>query len=336
LDVTFIHLSTNKTYIVPGFFAADGNAAETSATAGNQWHCNFAPDDPGVWTYSVVFVAGRNVSVTGGGVPTSFHGVTGNFSIAISDKSGRDHRGKGRLQYVGEHHLKFADGEWFMKAGVDRYVISSHEKVVQTYMALILFFTAFALTISFHSPENFLAYDDFDNTPDSGGRRKSWGPHKVDFRSGDPTWQGGKGTGIIGAINYLSNVGMNVFSFLTLNINGDDKNVFPYVSESPRDRLTMDVSKLAQWEILFEHADRMGMFLHFKVTEAESDLLLDRGNLGNERKLYYRELIARFGHHLAMCWNLSEELSNAAEKVKEFADYFHSLDPYGSMVVVAI
>jgi hypothetical protein len=147
-------------------------------------------------------------------------------------------------------------------------------------------------------------------------------------------WQGGKGTGIVGAINYLSNQGLNVFSFLTLNINGDDKNVFPYVSASKKDRLTMDVSKLAQWEILFEHADRMGMFLHFKISEAESDLLLDRGYLGNERKLYYRELIARFGHHLAMCWNLSEEISMAADKVKEFADYFHAFDPYGNLVVV--
>jgi hypothetical protein len=121
LDVTFRHESSNKNYSnVPGFFAADGNAAETSATAGNQWHCHFVPDEVGLWTYSVVFVTGTNVSVNGGGTPTSFHGVTGNFSILPSDKTGRDHRGKGRLQYVGEHHLKFADGEWFLKAGVDR------------------------------------------------------------------------------------------------------------------------------------------------------------------------------------------------------------------------
>ena len=33
LDVTFT--KGNKSYKVPGFFAADGNAAETSATSGN-------------------------------------------------------------------------------------------------------------------------------------------------------------------------------------------------------------------------------------------------------------------------------------------------------------
>jgi hypothetical protein len=84
------------------------------------------------------------------------------------------------------------------------------------------------------SPENFLAYDDFDNTPDTGGRRKSWAPHVQHFVAGDPTWNG-KGSGIIGAVNYLSQQGVNAFSFLTMNINGDDQNVFPYISSTKRD-----------------------------------------------------------------------------------------------------
>jgi len=35
LDVTFS--KGNKQYIVPGYYAADGNAAHTSADAGNKW-----------------------------------------------------------------------------------------------------------------------------------------------------------------------------------------------------------------------------------------------------------------------------------------------------------
>ena len=62
----------------------------------------------------------------------------------------------------------------------------------------------------------------------------------------------------------------------------------------------MDVSKLAQWEIVFEHADKKGLFLHFKMQERENSFLLDGGELGTERKLYYREPIARFGHHLSL------------------------------------
>ena len=71
-----------------------------------------------------------------------------------------------------------------------------------------------------------------------------------------------------------------------------------------------DVSKMAQWERVFEYGDQMGMYLHFKTQETENDQRMDGGALGRERKLYYRELIARFGHHLALNWNLGEENTN--------------------------
>ena len=164
------------------------------------------------------------------------------------------------------------------------------------------------------APENLLAYADFDGDFKTDGHKddlvKDWQPHVQDWNSGDPTWQGGKGKGLIGAINYLSGEGLNAFSFLTMNINGDDQNVFPYTSYS--ERLRMDVSKLDQWETVFEHGDKMGMYLHFKTQETENELLLDGGNMGNQRKLYYRELIARFGHHLALNWNLGEEINDAS------------------------
>jgi Domain of unknown function (DUF5060) len=121
-DVTFTHDASGKIYNVPGFFAADGNAANTSASSGNKWYCHFAPDEIGNWTYVASFVEGPDISVsTDAGLPTSFHGQSGSFTIESSNKSGRDHRGKGRLMYVGQHHLKYAEtGEWFLKAGADR------------------------------------------------------------------------------------------------------------------------------------------------------------------------------------------------------------------------
>jgi hypothetical protein len=122
LDVTFTHRSTQNQYFVPGYFAADGDAAESSAVSGNQWHCHFAPDAVGIWDYEASFVTGKNVAVNSGGTPVSFHGATGSFSVLASNKTGRDLRGKGRLQYVGQHHLRFAEGEYFLKAGADRYV----------------------------------------------------------------------------------------------------------------------------------------------------------------------------------------------------------------------
>jgi hypothetical protein len=56
--------------------------------------------------------------------------------------------------------------------------------------------------------------------------------------------------------------------------------------------------------------------------------------LGIQRKLYYRELIARFSHHLALNWNLGEENTNTTAQRIAFAQYFHDLDPYDHNIVV--
>ena len=42
LEATFTN--GTKSYTVPGFFAADGTASETSADAGNIWKVHFHPD----------------------------------------------------------------------------------------------------------------------------------------------------------------------------------------------------------------------------------------------------------------------------------------------------
>ncbi len=310
LDVTFTHLASGKTYLVPGYYAADGNAANTSASSGNVWRVHFAPDETGAWSYSASFRTGSNVAVnaspSAGSSAGHFDGDSGNFSIAPSDKTGIDFRGKGRLEYVGKHHLRFAEtGEYFMKAGVD-------------------------------APENLLAYEDFDGDFKTDGRSdnlvKSWAPHAGDWQAGDPVWGDGKGKGLIGAVNYLASEGLNAFSFLTMNINGDDKNVFPYTTYTERTRL--DVSKLDQWGVVFDHGTRQGMYLHFKTQETENQNLLDGGNLGTQRKLYYRELIARFGHNLALNWNLGEECTAALEDKQAWAQYFYDTDPYRHPIVI--
>ena len=261
LNATFTHQGSGKSYLVPSYYAADGDAANTSANSGNKWRVHLAPDQTGVWKYSVSFRKGKNVAVSdnnAAGESAGFmDGQSGSFYIEPTDKRGRDFRRKGMLQYVGKHHLRFAEtGEYFLKCGAD-------------------------------APENFLAYRDFDGDFKFDGQKdnfiKDWAPHIIDWKQGDSTWQGGKGKGIIGAVNYLASRGMNVFSFLTLNIGGDDQNVFPYITYD--ERLQMDVSRLDQWEIVFEHADKLGMYLHFKTMETENELLLDKGDLGTQRKL---------------------------------------------------
>ena len=61
---------------------------------------------------------------------------------------------------------------------------------------------------------------------------------------------------------------------------------------------------------------------------------LDGGAVGVERRLYYRELVARFGHALALNWNLGEENTQTPEEQRAMAAAFRELDPYGHLVVI--
>ena len=190
-----------------------------------------------------------------------------------------------------------------------------------------------------------MAYEDFDDTyrlksPARDGEAvpptdlHRYSPHVADWQPGDPTWQDGKGKGLIGAVNYLSSKGMNAAYFLTLNIGGDGQDVWPYAD--PDDWTRFDCSKLDQWEIVFQHMQRRGVLIHMVTQETENETLLDTGDVGPVRKLYYLELIARFAHHPALVWNLGEEngparFSPGAQTTlqqKAMADFIRTRDPY--------
>src|SRR5918999_3130377 len=47
MTVTFAHESGTPTYRVPGYFAGDGDAGNSSATSGNKWRAHLAPDKAG-------------------------------------------------------------------------------------------------------------------------------------------------------------------------------------------------------------------------------------------------------------------------------------------------
>ena len=310
LDYRFevIFSQAEKSITVPGYFAADGNAGETSSTSGNIWRAHFIPPTTGDWTYRTSFRQGTNISVSTdpneGTAIAEYDNIFESFAIAETDKSGADFRGKGKLRYVGEHYLQFDNGEYYIKGGTD-------------------------------SPENLLAYKDFDGTYNNGGTdfTKTYSIHIPDWNTGDPTWQGDKGKGLIGAVNYLGSKGMNSAYFLTMNINGDGNDVWPWTG--PGERFRFDVSKLDQWNIVFDHMDKNGILLHVQTQETENELLLDGGNLGLQRKLYYRELIARFGYHHAITWNLGEENEdNTTQQRRDFADYISELDPYDHPIVI--
>lgn len=318
-EVVFTHESGEPGHRVPGHFAADGNAAETGAVSGNVWRAHLSPDKTGRWDYAVSFTRGKHAALDGGGGPLApYHGKTGRFEIAPSDKAGRDFRAEGRLQYVGKHHLQFAGSKrYFLKAGPD-------------------------------APETLLGCHDFDGTEAAKKTvpLKTWEPHLRDWREGDPSWQNNKGRGLVGALNYLAGAGCNAFSFLTYNAGGDGDNVWPFVERDAK--LHYDCSKLDQWGIVFDHATTLGLYCHFKLQENESDderlgmarkpgrkaEALDGGRLGPERKLYLRELVSRYGHLLALNWNLGEENTQSSEEQRAMSDYLAEVDPYQHLRVV--
>ena len=302
LDVTFTAPNGNSTYTVPGYYVGNGDSANDLGVSGNVWQVHLTPTMTGTWTWTAKFVEGTNVAQNGGGNPAGFFdGATGSFAVQTSNVTDtNDLRSKGRLLPVpGSNLFRFANGETFIKVGPD-------------------------------SPQNLFAYLDFDGTPNNGNYSKSYEPHVADYNLGDPTFAGGKGTGLIGAINYLAKKGMNILSVTTLNLDGDDKNVHPFVTVA--NQLQYDISKLAQWSIVLDHAERMGLAIRFKLQDGASDMVLNKGELFEERKLYYREIIARFGHHLATIWDIGEDISSS--RIIDRTAYIREVDPYDSPIIV--
>jgi hypothetical protein len=312
-----------QVYRVPGFFDGDG----AGRSSGGVWRVRFTPDAPGTWTYRASFRGGPRVAVEldpHAGVPAAFDGASGAFEVAPADPGAPGFLKWGRLEYVGGHYLKFRDGPYWLKGGTD-------------------------------SPENLLGYAGFDDTPNA---QHTFAPHARDWRPGDPRFNAAGpdgGRGLIGALNYLAAQGVNSVYFLPMNIGGDGRDTWPFAGRvdphgSPaNDNLHYDLSKLAQWEQAFAHAQRLGIQLHVVLEESEpaNRTELDGGVLGVERKLFYRELVARFAHHNALQWNLAEEYDGVVapeygieypgipvEEVKAYAAYLQAIDPYQHPITV--
>ena len=320
-DVTFT--KGNKSFKVPGFFAADGNAAETSATSGNKWRAIFTPNEVGDWTYTVSFRKGKDIAISFdpavGATIKGVDGLNGKFKVLPSAKNEQGFFAKGKLGYVGEHFGQFAGNkEWHVKAGPG-------------------------------SPEDFFGYKDFDNTSDWPERKTKtqiadsflvklngeglhfFTPHLKDWKNGDPTWKGGKGKAIIGSLNYMASIGVNALYIIPFTKGDDSDNTYPWAHRDSM--MTYDVSKLAQWDIVFSHMDKVGISPNYYLCESDnSTKYMDKGDMILSYPIYYRELIARFGYHLGMRFNLGEEMKQTGPQQAAASKYLKDLDPYNTLV----
>lgn len=305
LDVVFTAPS-GATTRVPGFFDGDGQGNGS----GNVWRARFSANEVGEWHYSASLRQGTNVAVSlnqDAGQPVDLPGANGQFTVSERYAAAPGFLSQGRLNYVNNHYLKFDDGPYWIKGGTD-------------------------------SPENLLGFEGIDGTVSQGGINPSflhdYAQHIQDWNSEDPLFensQNGKdGRGLIGAMNYLASVGVNSVYFLPMNLGGDGQDSYPFVGAGRNtfDKTHYDISKLHQWTTVFDHAQQKGLFLHFVLTETEPDneRWLDNGAMGNERKLFFRELVARFGYLLAAKWNLGEENDFPVSELRLQASYLNAID----------
>jgi hypothetical protein len=315
LDVRLtLHLTSPSglSFEIPGFFDGDGEGAPSGST----WRARWLPSETGEWAYEARFRAGAGVALSldpNAGLPTGT-AVEGAVTVGGPDPEARGFYRHGMLRYVGGHYLRFDDRSYFLKGGTN-------------------------------SPENLLGYEGFDNTFDQAGGTATTGlpnglhrypSHVLDWTDGDPYFvsadSGYDARGLIGALNYLSRAGVNSVYFLPMNMGGDGRDTVPFVGHENTtfDKTHYDLSKLAQWHVTFLHAQELDIFLHIVLGEIEAgnQQWLDDGQLGPERKLYYRELVARFAYLPALQWNLSEESTFPPERLRDFADWIQALDPY--------
>lgn len=306
LQCTFEHSESGTTLVVPGFYAGDGNAANQGSIGGSVWHCVVTPSRVGVWTWTALFTQGTNVAQNGGGNPGGFFdGASGRMQIVASRHQAipssatpkpRDFRATGRLSSNAQGFVH-ADGTPFVKVGPN-------------------------------SPSNLLNYADFDDADPAIA--KSYAAHASDFAATvDPTFANGRGKNLVGALNYLTTRGVTSLTVTTLHQAGG---VFPFW-HSADNALQYDLSKIAQWGVVLDHADALGIAITIQLHHADDDMvLLNNGKLFEDRKLYYREMIARFGHLLGVTWDIGSDLTLA--QIRERSEYIRTTDPYKSPIVV--
>ncbi|MEE2938758.1 MAG: DUF5060 domain-containing protein [Planctomycetota bacterium] len=304
---------SGRSITVPGFFDADGDRGDS----GNLWAARFLPPIPGPWTATVSMRRGAAVAAstdpTAGTPEPILDGRTHSFHVEPLSPAATGFYRLGTLADAGRHHRKFEFGPYFLKAGTN-------------------------------SPENFLAIRCLDDITKSGGEGllHEYAPHVQDWRQGDPVLDRGNvtddGRGVIGAINYLSDAGVNSLFMMVMNLGGDGLDVYPFLGPRRRafDKTHYDTSRLRQWDRIFSHAQARGISLSLVMneTEVDNELWLDDGALGVERRIFYREMVGRFGHHPAIRWNICEENDFTVAQLDAFAGWIKSLDGDGHAIAI--
>ncbi|UCE46750.1 MAG: DUF5060 domain-containing protein, partial [Phycisphaerales bacterium] len=132
------------------------------------------------------------------------------------------------------------------------------------------------------------------------------------------------------AVDYLATRGINSIYIMTHNIDGDDRDVWPWLGDTPREAKAngradarFDIAKLVQWRELFEYMQNKGLVPYLVLED-------DSAWKGYRHGRYYREMIARFGDLPALLFNFNEEHNEnyKLSQALEFMRKLEEIDPY--------
>lgn len=319
---------------IPGFFVGDTSA--TTDGVGRYWRARFTPPDiQGSWDFDFYFRQGTEVNVDDTR-PTGASDYSTTLIVSAPSGTAPGFQSKGFiLPYwttgsKGAKYYTHSNGDLFLRTGLD-----SPEN-----------FLGYDGFQDMTNPTKTLV--DAKNGPNHGAGTQGFlhdyslpSPY-VDmttyWNAGNPEWTttgtGGasnEGHGIIGALNYMESVGVNSQYALLMNLGGDGRDVSPFwdnpfeashatngdtpiISGDDDSRLNYAPRRLDQWEMVFDHAEEMGIMMIFVLAEQEPpnynwfdgpspDYLIDTV----AKRLYYKNMIAMFGHHLGIKWIFSEE-----------------------------
>lgn len=132
------------------------------------------------------------------------------------------------------------------------------------------------------------------------------------------------------AVDYLAGKGINSIYMMTHNIDGDDKDVWPWLGATPAEAkrhssadARFDVARMAGWLDLFEHMQARGVVTYLVLED-------DSAWRGYDHARHYREMVARFGHLPALLFNFNEEYNENYKlpQALAFMQVLKDLDPF--------
>ena len=335
LDVYFDHPDLAAPLRVPGYYAGNG----AGSSNGCIWRAHFTPTLTGDWIWFATFESGPFLNaappeVTGRLIPLQVD--AGDFTVGPLDPDAPGFRSKGVVHADnGRSYFRYTE------ASAGRFVVAGAG-----------------------SPENFLGYAGFAGASDGRSANGAlccckqdcfndcerttcqstndpapnflhrYPNHVADWRAGDPDWSANglpnQGRAIIGALNYLGEVGVNSLYFLVMNLGGDGKDTHPFLNNgggmdcpsagsgfSPQHTLNYSVKRMDEWRKVFEHAGNQGIMLQLILAEQEACNIRwfgphdsnggQRSHMSVYRRLFMKQMVAEFGHMHAIRWNLCEE-----------------------------